>query len=292
MILDSNPAAKIAQLKLSPAALEIRERGDAAEIAEHAAFELGAVFTETELRKRTDLTKETCDELISALTADGRLLQLLPGRYISPAVLASLGQRCTRLLEDYHTQFPLRADMSSAELRQKLIPGADIADAGAVLQALCDSGLIRLSETGAALIGHTVSLSPGQSRIRDKVFETLSAAGYDTPSPDELATAFAKSDRDDFEQVLESLASGGELVAVSQQVVWLRTAFEEAAGRLRGHFENNKEITLAQCRDLLGTSRKYALAFLEYLDGRRVTRKQGDVRVIDRGFDRLFREDK
>ena len=40
------------------------------------------------------------------------------------------------------------------------------------------------------------------------------------------------------------------------------------------------EITLAEVRDLLGTSRKYAQAILEDLDGRRITRRVGDVRVL------------
>ncbi|MCS7051587.1 MAG: SelB C-terminal domain-containing protein [Thermomicrobium sp.] len=38
-------------------------------------------------------------------------------------------------------------------------------------------------------------------------------------------------------------------------------------------------ITLAQVRDTLGTSRKYAQALLEYLDQRRITRRVGDARV-------------
>ena len=38
--------------------------------------------------------------------------------------------------------------------------------------------------------------------------------------------------------------------------------------------------TLAQVRDTFGASRKYALALLEYLDERRVTKRVGDERVL------------
>jgi selenocysteine-specific elongation factor len=43
---------------------------------------------------------------------------------------------------------------------------------------------------------------------------------------------------------------------------------------------NHQTITLAQVRDLFGTSRKYAQAILEYLDETRVTRRVGDERVL------------
>ena len=38
--------------------------------------------------------------------------------------------------------------------------------------------------------------------------------------------------------------------------------------------------TVAQIRDLLDTSRRYALSLLEELDRRRVTRRAGDVRFL------------
>jgi len=290
VILDSAPVKKLSQLRASLKALEIRESGLSVQIADLAAVELNSVFTESDIRRRTDLAEEACRDAIQSLTDNGRILQLLPGKGISADAIASLGQKCVRLLESYHDRYPLRAAMNTAELRQKLLPGADPADAGAVLQLLDNNGVIRLSETGAALPDHRANLTAQQRAIRDKLLKALSAAGCDTPSPEELVSLFQKNERNDFGQVLESLTSGGELVVLSQQVLWSGEVFEGAVSKLRVHFEKNDEITLAQCRDLLGTSRKYALAFLEYLDGKRVTRKVGDSRKLDRGFDRLTLE--
>ena len=49
---------------------------------------------------------------------------------------------------------------------------------------------------------------------------------------------------------------------------------------VRAHIEQHGTITLAQTRDLFGTSRKYAQALLEHLDRLRVTRRVGDERVL------------
>ncbi len=45
-------------------------------------------------------------------------------------------------------------------------------------------------------------------------------------------------------------------------------------------------MTLAQVRDLLGTSRKYAQALLENMDQERITRRVGDERVLRGGVNR------
>jgi selenocysteine-specific elongation factor len=52
---------------------------------------------------------------------------------------------------------------------------------------------------------------------------------------------------------------------------------------VRGHIDAYGPITLAQARDLLGTSRRHAQAFLEHLDRLRVTRRVGEARVLRQG---------
>ena len=48
--------------------------------------------------------------------------------------------------------------------------------------------------------------------------------------------------------------------------------------------EEHPELTLAEFRDLLGTSRKYALAVLEYYDKNKILKKEGDIRRLGLGF--------
>jgi selenocysteine-specific elongation factor len=50
--------------------------------------------------------------------------------------------------------------------------------------------------------------------------------------------------------------------------------------RITAHLQANGSISLAEVRDLFGTTRKYAQAFLEHLDERRITRRVGDTRVL------------
>ena len=56
--------------------------------------------------------------------------------------------------------------------------------------------------------------------------------------------------------------------------------YEEIVGRIVAHIKEHGSMTVAQVRDTFNTSRKYALAIMEYLDEKKVTRRVGDERVL------------
>jgi len=63
-------------------------------------------------------------------------------------------------------------------------------------------------------------------------------------------------------------------------VVFRRADYEQMAARVREIISKNGQVTAAEVRDLLGTSRKYALALLEHLDTIGVTIRDGDFRRL------------
>jgi selenocysteine-specific elongation factor len=81
---------------------------------------------------------------------------------------------------------------------------------------------------------------------------------------------------------MQMLLSRGDLVAVSGDVLFESGAYGEMVEAVRAHLDTEGAITVAQARDMFGTSRKYALALLEYLDQIGVTKRVGDERVAGR----------
>jgi selenocysteine-specific elongation factor len=82
--------------------------------------------------------------------------------------------------------------------------------------------------------------------------------------------------------LLAHLVANGTLVKLSPGIVYTQEAYEDAERRLVAHLEAHGQVTLGEVRDLLGTSRKYAQALIEYLDRMRVTKRVGDARVLRR----------
>ncbi len=71
----------------------------------------------------------------------------------------------------------------------------------------------------------------------------------------------------------------GLLVKINQDTVFSSHAIEEGKKKLTDYFEQEKELSLATARDILKTTRKYALPLVEYYDRIRFTRRVGDMRV-------------
>ena len=70
------------------------------------------------------------------------------------------------------------------------------------------------------------------------------------------------------------------MLKLNEDVIFLTETYEKMRDRLVAYLKEHNSITVAQVRDMFGTSRKYALAFLGYLDEKRITRRVGDERVL------------
>jgi selenocysteine-specific elongation factor len=81
-------------------------------------------------------------------------------------------------------------------------------------------------------------------------------------------------------EVTAALIDRGTLVKVSDAIVLERDAYDEAVRRIVAFLREHDRITVADARDLLGTSRKYMLAIFEELDERRITKRAGDDRML------------
>ena len=81
-------------------------------------------------------------------------------------------------------------------------------------------------------------------------------------------------------ELLAHLQERGDVVKVNETVVFTTAAYEDMAGRIVEHLNANGSVTVADARTIFGTSRKYVLPLLEYLDQQRITRRVGDERVL------------
>ena len=191
---------------------------------------------------------------------------------------------CRGILEDYHKKNPLHAGMKAAELRQKLFKSMDQTTADALLRQLCAEGSIRHVAERYALAEFAVHFTKKQNAIKERLLESYRKADIEPATTEEIMAQFQPNEKADAKQVLDSVLTGGELVMLSPQICYHRDTYSRVCGVIQTHFAAHETITLAELRDALGTSRKYALAVLEYLDRTKVTKKVGDERFLDRGF--------
>jgi selenocysteine-specific elongation factor len=202
---------------------------------------------------------------------------LLPANFlVTRSGWGALRERTETLLDDYHRQFPLRTGMPREEVKSRLaryLPNLTSRLFGEVVKRAAEEGW--LVETGSTirLAQHRVSYTPKQQQAVDFLLYTFRQDPYTTPSVTQCEEQVGA-------EVLNALLEQGQLIKLNEDVVLLTETYEDMRDRLLNHLKAEGTITVAQVRDMFGTSRKYALAFLGYLDEKRITRRVGDERVL------------
>ncbi|MGH2931101.1 MAG: SelB C-terminal domain-containing protein, partial [Solirubrobacteraceae bacterium] len=125
------------------------------------------------------------------------------------------------------------------------------------------------------LPAHRVALSAEQERRVREFLAELGAQPYAPPSLDDLVTRFEIDD-----ELLAALVGLGRIVRVSESIAFAGDAFAALRSRIVERAREQGSISVSEVRDLFDTSRKYALALLEYFDQERLTRRVGDARVL------------
>jgi len=190
---------------------------------------------------------------------------------VSHSWWSGLTDHISRELAAHHEKFPLRAGMGREALRSGLKLDAKVFNA-AMARAAAE-GLVVEEGATVRLPSHEVQLTPDQQRRVDALLAEFRRQPYTTPSYKESVAAVG-------EEVLGVLATRGDLVQVSPEVLFLPETHEEMVARVRAHITQEGSITLAQVRDMFQTSRKYAQGLLEHLDEIGVTKRVGDERVL------------
>ena len=222
------------------------------------------------LARRTELDSQTAAQTVADLTESGeaRMLRTYAG---SVQVVERLTAALLAALRAHHERDPGAPGLRVSELARALeTPDEAVAELAAAAAA---AGTVRLDGPRAALAGHTVELSAAQERLARRLLAQLDSGGAVPPSLGQALTASGGTRR-----LAAALAQDGRLVLLAPDIALSRQTYDRWLRTVRGLFEANPRVTVREVRDALGTSRKYALALLEYLDGRAITRRVGDVR--------------
>jgi selenocysteine-specific elongation factor len=231
------------------------------------------------------------NELVAALTSliDRGAVLPVGALYFATEAWERLRAASAWLLGEYHRQRPLRAGMPREEWRSRL--GMAAHEAADVTSALVAAS--ELTEVAAGGQGQAAGVRGGpQAR---GVFVKLPAHAPRLTAEQERAVAdllarfrgapFAPPTRPEVEQEIgpeltAALVERGALVRLGETVLLERAAYEEAVERVVTHLRARGTLTVAEARDLLGTTRKYILPLFEQLDERRVTLRRGDDRIL------------
>jgi selenocysteine-specific elongation factor len=282
---------------LQPAARKIRRRhlemlerierlwsGDPRERALTVAW-FGAFggFTVPELVRGANIGPDEAAELVAKLKEQGELVEVvLSGArrlLLHKDMVNELEERIVAVLDRLHEQFPL---MSTHD-RQKVQSQLDYVGDDALVHATVER-LIAAKKLAGDLrrIGRSdfkPKLSANLRKLKDKLVAAYQTARFQPPEPSSFAGQ-AGGNAANLKDLFDVCIDEGYLVHIAEDIYLHVEAEAEMRRLVREKLAEGKGLTVAEIRDMLGTTRKYAVPLCEYLDRAGVTRREGDLRVL------------
>ena len=237
--------------------------------AQDLAAEMGISTAELEERLRP---------ILAAEKAVG-LRQASRDYYIHADSWQDLLGRIQGALAAFHKANPLRPGIARDELRFQVEGGPDPEVYAQGVENLLDLGILKSSGSLLHLAGHAIQLTPEQERLRDDIQTLLQQGGTTPPDLQELSVKVA-SDPETVQAIVGAMQAMGDLIRLDEGVLLHPDAFTEVEQKLVDYLKTNGKIEVSTFRDLVGTTRKYALPLLSYFDKQGVTAREGDVRVL------------
>jgi selenocysteine-specific elongation factor len=193
-------------------------------------------------------------------------------------VVARFRDSVRELLDRYHREHPLRPGMDAADLLRglpastpKVRAALEQGLAGELLETLTREGTLARAGTVVRLASHRVTLG-GREAEAQRLVDAVETAEPSPPTVRDLEEAGFSG------ELVEACVGAGRLVRVSDDLVVTPGFAARAESVAREQASTPEGLTVSRFRELLGTSRKYALPILGWLDERRITRRDGDVR--------------
>jgi selenocysteine-specific elongation factor len=223
-------------------------------------------------------------EVQSAL-ADARFIKLSIGDeegFTTRAKWDDLKRFATAALAAHHKAEPLSPGMDMEAMRSRLPHEVAPRAFRALVDRLGRETDIVREESVLRLKSHKVKLGGDAGRLSAQVEQALGRAMFQPPELKQLAeeVGLAPGSVANLRPVLAAMEREGRVVKIATDLYFSRAAHDAARAKLLDHLARNPEITAAVYRDLLGASRKFAIALLDHFDHAGVTTRVGDARRL------------
>ncbi len=279
IVIDSNPEKHKRFDESVIEELKIREKGSPEEIIEKQIDIHSDQFPELSfIAKLTSQQMDDLNQILDKLVKENKVIMLGKDNVIHKKYYEKIKTDLINMLELYHDSYPLKAGMLREEIRSKLFSKVKNKVIDSLIDVFVLNKVIKVQDKFMALYEFNIIFSPTHEKIKSELENIYLNDPYSTPKFENVIDSM-ESNNEEIKQVFEAML-GKDLIKLNQEIIIHIKAYEKAELKLKEHINNNGSITLSEFRDILNTSRKYAIALLEYFDSEKITKRIGDKRVL------------
>lgn len=235
------------------------------------------------LLQELGMLPETGNREIERCIEEGKLVELEDGTILAASKFQMMTDCLIQLLQEYHESNPLAEGMPKQELQSRLRDTWHIQEDKIILGAvhrLMNLGTLTDCGKTVSMQGFEAVLTPEQEKLKERIAGIYKDAGIEIPKNDEIYAL--DSDKRVINAIFDRLYKEGVLVKVDpsyniSQDGWNRVVTAARTAGAEGSF------VLADFRDTMNTSRKYASVYLAALDRAGITVFDGERRRLPEG---------
>lgn len=277
VVLEPNPKIKRRFHEDVIEELKRKESGSVTDIIEMHVKEHGdTLITISELAKLTALSVEEIQEAAEELKQEGSVLEfaLRKDTYLwhSDESRGTL-RKVLQALRQYEADYPYRYGMKKAEVQMTFFKKTKPAVFDKIVDYYMSQGEIKRVDEFLCTPEYEVRKDDVYEKVSSGFLKAWKQAGFDFVRYTELEHKVVSDQVAD--DILNILLEEKQAVKVSDDMYTLTEYMEEAKDKIKEHLKEDPVITIAQVRDMFGTSRKSAKPILEYMDSIKVTKKTG-----------------
>ncbi|MGB7604452.1 MAG: selenocysteine-specific translation elongation factor [Lutisporaceae bacterium] len=283
-ILDPNPPKRKRFKEDVIEELSIKEKGAPEELVEQYLLQNSEKFLEKKqlIKHLGNMDIESFDNIIDSLKNKGLIeeFKLTEESYLAhKKFLNVVGEELNKILTQFHAKNPLKSGMSKEEIKSRLFEGVKPKISDVIFNYYEKEGYIKVESQFLSKQDFKIAFTEVQCKIRDMLLSKLSANKYNPPKLTDILNE-VKYDKNQVQMVYNALIDMGYLIRLEEDITFVQEAYSEAISLVKNYIAKNGAIQLGQFRDLLGTSRKYAMALLDSFDQIKVTKRVEDKRIL------------
>jgi len=188
-------------------------------------------------------------------------------------------EKILKALREFHASHPLTPGMDMEELRAKLPFNIPTRVFRLLLETFETEKVIVRDGNFLRLPEHRINLSDKEKALTEKINAILAKSPMTPPELKQIEKVLGMG-RAKLMEVIRVMEREKSIVRVATDLYYLPECVDKVRGLLYKYLSDNNEITAANFRDLLGSSRKYTIALLEHFDREGITLRVGDARRL------------
>jgi selenocysteine-specific elongation factor len=245
-------------------------------ISRHLNLHPLQLFTERDLAVRFSIPEKRVRNYIAELNAAGRIVQI--DRYwTSQSKHSELKAEILKLLQNYHRQRPLAPGMTRTELLDALEISAELLNY--LLQQLCNEQAVKISGEKVARYEFRIAFSDVQRQFIESLERDLKQAEFNPPDLKEIHRRSPLS-AEEVQLIVAFLLDENRIVQIDRDKFLHCDAINEGEKRIRDYLTGKQSATVSELKEVLNTSRKWAVPILNYYDKIGLTTRIGDQREL------------